>query len=317
MTIGVTSFNASATIERAVRSALEQTWRPIEIVVVDDASGDESAAILARLADAHPEMRVFAQTTNGGVAAARNRILTEARGEFVAFFDDDDVALPDRVVQQVSRLATYERQFAGGAPVVCHTARRLIYPDGIERVEPTMGMREGVPAPSGAAVADRILMGKPLEEGYGACPTCSQLARLSTYQALGGFDTALRRSEDTDFTIRAGLAGAHFVGVAAPLVTQYMTKTSEKSIAEEHRNMVLVLNKHREWLERAGQYDFCRRWLSAKHLWLLGKRSSFGLALLGLALTHPVLTFRRVAISVPTLGTNRAFRGFHQTAGEH
>lgn len=315
MTIGVTSFNAAATIERAVRSALAQTWRPIEIVVVDDASGDESAAILARLANAHPEIRVFVLSANGGVAAARNRILAEARGEFVAFFDDDDVSHPDRVAQQVSRLTTYERQFASGAPVVCHTPRQLVYPDGVERVEPTMGMREGVPAPSGAAVADRILMGKPLEDGYGACPTCSQLARLSTYHALGGFDTALRRSEDTDFTVRAGFAGAHFVGVAAPVVTQYMTKTSEKSVAEEHRNMLLVLDKHREWLERAGQYDFCRRWIGAKHLWLQGKRAGFGVALLALALTHPVLTFRRVAISMPTLGTNRAFRGFHQTAG--
>jgi glycosyltransferase involved in cell wall biosynthesis len=317
VTIGITSFNAAATIERAVRSALAQTWRPIEIVAVDDASGDESAAILAQLAAAHPEVRVFVQTPNGGVAAARNRIIAEARGEFVAFFDDDDVSLPDRVAQQVSRLTTYERQFADCAPVVCHTSRQLVYPDGVERVEPTMGMREGVPAPAGAAVADRILMGKPLEDGYGACPTCSQLARLSTYQALGGFDTTLRRSEDTEFSVRAGLAGAHFVGVSAPMVTQYMTRTSEKSVAEEHRNMLLVLEKYRQRLERAGQYDFCRRWLGAKHLWLQGKRASFGFALAKLALAHPILTFRRLAISVPTLGTNRAFRGFHQTAGEH
>jgi glycosyltransferase involved in cell wall biosynthesis len=313
----VTSFNAAATIERAVRSALAQTWRPIEIVVVDDASSDESAAILTRLANAHPEVRVFVQTANGGVAAARNRILAEAHGEFVAFFDDDDVSLPDRVAEQVSRLTAYERQFANDAPVICHTARLLVYPNGVERVEPTMGMREGVPAPFGPAVADRILMGAPLEDGYGACPTCSQLARLSTYRSLGGFDTTLRRSEDTDFSIRAGLAGAHFVGVAHPMVTQYMTRTSEKSVAEEHRNMLLVLEKNRERLERVGQYDFCRRWIGAKHLWLQGKRASFGAGLMALALSHPVLTFRRVAMSLPTLGTNRAFRGFHQTAGGH
>lgn len=311
VTIGITAFNAVKTVERAVQSALAQTWRPIEILAIDDCSSDGTRDVLDRLAEQHSELRVFGNAVNGGVAVSRNRIIAEARGEFVAFFDDDDESLPERVEAQLMRILDYEREFSDGAPVICHTARRLIYPEGTVRVEPTMGQIEARHAPAGPAVARRILLGVPLEDGYGACPTCSQMARLSTYRRLDGFDPALRRGEDTDFNIRLAETGGHFVGVGRPLVIQTMTKTSEKSLAEEYRNMLLLLEKHRAIMERAGQYDFCRHWIDAKQAWLEGRRADFVLALSSLALTHPVLTGRRLALALPNIGLNRAFSRFH------
>jgi glycosyltransferase involved in cell wall biosynthesis len=238
VTVGLTTFNSAETVERALRSALAQTWRPIEVVAVDDCSTDGTRELLDRLATQHPELRVFGNAVNSGVAVSRNRILAEARGEFVAFFDDDDESLPERIASQFARITAYEREFADGAPVICHTARRLIYARRKERIAPTMGQREGRRAPAGPAVARRILLGTHLEDGYGACPTSSQMARLSTYRALGGFDPELRRSEDTDFNIRLAAAGGHFVGIGRPLVIQTMTRTSEKSLAEEYRYML-------------------------------------------------------------------------------
>jgi glycosyltransferase involved in cell wall biosynthesis len=311
VTIGLTAYNAANTIERALASALAQTWRPIEVVAVDDCSSDGTLEILKRLAEQHPELRVFRNPTNSGVAVSRNRILEEAKGEFVVFFDDDDESLPERIVQQHARITQYESRFAAGAPVICHTARKLVYAHGEERIEPTMGQVEGTPAPAGTAVARRILLGTPLKDGYGACPTCSQMARLSTYQLLGGFDRDLRRGEDTDFTIRLAEKGGHFVGIAQPLVIQTMTKTSEKSLAEEYRNMLLLLEKHRTFMEQAGQYHFCRRWLAVKQAWLEGRRGAFAGRLLTLALGHPILTMRRLAIALPNISLNRAFSRFH------
>ena len=61
-----------------------------------------------------------------------------------------------------------------GAPVICHTARKLIYPSGEARLEQTMGHIEGKPAPAGLAVARRILLGEPLEDGYGATETATK-----------------------------------------------------------------------------------------------------------------------------------------------
>lgn len=297
--------------ERALRSALAQTWRPIEVVAVDDCSVDGTRAILDHLTEQHPELRVFSNAINSGVAVSRNRILAEAQGEFVVFFDDDDESLPERIAAQFVRIVDYEREFAVGALVICHTARRLIYPQGDVRIEPTMGQTEGRRAPAGPAVAQRILLGTPLKDGYGACPTCSQMARLSTYRALGGFDPALRRGEDTDFSIRLAEAGGHFVGISRPLVIQTMTRTSEKSLTEEYRNMLLLMEKHRPVMDRVGQYDFCRRWIDAKQTWLERRHLAFVLALSLLVLSYPILTCRRLALALPNIGLNRAFSRFH------
>ena len=90
VTIGLTTYNAADTLERALESALSQTWKPVEIIIVDDCSTDGTVALLKRLAHDLPQVRVLFNTINGGVAIARNRILNEARGDFVVYFDDDD-----------------------------------------------------------------------------------------------------------------------------------------------------------------------------------------------------------------------------------
>ncbi|MGD9501082.1 MAG: glycosyltransferase family 2 protein [Methyloceanibacter sp.] len=311
ITIGITAFNAAATIERAVRSALEQTWRPAEILIVDDCSEDATMAILTKLCREHPEIRLIRQEKNRGIAATRNRILAEAKGEFVAFFDDDDESLPERVEAQLRRIVAYERDFAHGAPVICHTARLQLYPDGSRRIAPTMGEREGHPAPAGPAVAERILLGKRLKDAYGACATCSQMARLSTYASVGGFDPALARSSDTDLNIRLALAGAHFPGIAQPLVLQTMTKTPEKSLGEEHRNTVVLLDKHRGFVEDAGGYEFSRRWIDAKQAWLEGRSFDFARQMATVMLLHPILSMSRLALALPNFERNRAFSRFH------
>jgi hypothetical protein len=90
-----------------------------------------------------------------------------------------------------------------------------------------------------------------------------------------------------------------------------MTKTSEKSLPEEHRNFMLLLEKHRSVMDRVGQYGFCRRWLKVKQAWLEGRRSAFCVTLLTLLLAHPYLTSRRLALALPNIRLNRAFSRFH------
>jgi glycosyltransferase involved in cell wall biosynthesis len=311
ITIGLTTYNAADTVERALHSAFKQTWRPIEIIAVDDCSNDGTWESLERFAEKHSEMHIFANKMNGGVAVSRNRILKEAKGEFVIFFDDDDESLPERISEQYKRITEYECSFASGAPVICHTARKLIYPHGEIRVESTMGQTIGRKAPAGHAVAQRILLGYPLKDGYGSCPTCSQMARLSTYHSMCGFDPTLRRGEDTDFNIRLAKAGGHFIGIAVPLVIQAMTKTSEKSLAEEYRNMVLLMEKHRIIMEREGQYIFCRRWLDIKQAWLENRECDFVCMLIRLAVRHPMLTLKRLYLALHNVKLNLAFSRFH------
>ena len=313
VTIGITAYNAADTVERAVASARAQTWRPLEIVAVDDCSRDGTRAVLARLGAGRADMRVFHEAANGGVAAARNQIVERAQGKFIAFFDDDDSSAPDRVAQQLARLLAYERDYAKGAPVVCHTARRQLFADGTARIVPTMGTRPDRPAPAGRVVAERVLIGTPLKYGYGACAACSQMARTSVYRALGGFDPAFRRSEDTDLAIRLAKAGGHFAGIAAPLVEQTMTATPDKSLLGEKDFAIRLLEKHRDVPDRYGLFDFCREWIEAKHAWLEGRRASFLAKFLVLAARHPSRTFMRLAVAAPNLGLNAAFRRFHDS----
>jgi glycosyltransferase involved in cell wall biosynthesis len=312
VTIGVTAFNAADTVGKAVESALAQGGVEAEIVAVDDASSDGTATRLAQLAAANPgRVRVFVQATNSGVAAARNRIVAEARGEFVCFFDDDDVSAPERVRRQLERLTGYERDYADGGPVICHTARRQLYPDGRSRIAPTMGTTPERPAPSGLAVARRILLGTPLEGGYGALATCSQLARTATYRALGGFDESFRRGEDTDLSIRLAKEGGHFVGLAEPLVTQTMTLTPDKNLEHDRRVVLSLIEKHSDVFEGGGQRAFARAFVEFRHAWLSGRRGAAVARLLVLALAHPRLSAQRLAFAWRGLEANRAYRRFH------
>ncbi len=311
ITIGLTAYNAEQTLDAALASIFAQTWRPIEVIAVDDCSTDHTFELLQRYARSHPEMKVFRNEKNEGVAVSRNRILEEADGDFVAFFDDDDVSLPERVALQYRRITDYEHQYAEPILALCHTTRRVRYPDGSERIETTIGQNSLAQAPAGLAVARRILLGTPLKDGNGACPTCSQMGRLTTYQALGGFDPALRRGEDTDLNIRLARAGGHFLGMSDALVIQVMTRTADKSLSDEYFHMRRLLEKHRDFIMETGQYEFCLAWIHAKHTWLSGKRKAFAGELARLALRHPSLTFRRMFNALPNLSLNRAFSKFH------
>lgn len=83
-------FNAEKTMRKSIESVLEQTHRALELVAVDDGSGDASAAILREYSTFDSRVRIVLQEENGGVAAARNAGLREATGSYVAFLDSDD-----------------------------------------------------------------------------------------------------------------------------------------------------------------------------------------------------------------------------------
>ncbi|PLK68881.1 glycosyl transferase [Rhizobium sp. TH135] len=294
VTIGVTAFNAQDNIERAVRSALQQDWSNLEVVVVDDASSDQTGEIVERIVLKDSRVRLVRHAKNLGVGAARNSIINAASGEFVAFFDDDDESEASRIGAQWARIMRYEMKFAMGAPVICHTARLQTTGDGAERVEPTMGCREGASAPHGPAVASRILWGTRLDQGFGAVATCSQMARTSTYRATGGFDAAFRRSEDTEFCVRLALMGGHFVGIDSPLVRQKLTARADKTLDNELKYKLMLLAKHKQTAPTPGHFSAASGFLRFKYALQRRARFSALICLLQLLVTHPVLTTDRL-----------------------
>jgi succinoglycan biosynthesis protein ExoO len=93
----IPAYNAGGFLHRAVRSAIKQTRAPLEILIVDDASTDDTFAVANELAADDSRVRVFKLPQNSGPAAARNAGLNAARGDWIAPLDADDAFVPSRL----------------------------------------------------------------------------------------------------------------------------------------------------------------------------------------------------------------------------
>ncbi len=96
----IPTYNSAHFVVEAVESVLAQTWQDLEIVVIDDGSTDETAAVMTRFG---PPVR-YIQQRNGGVAVARNKGIRESSGKYIAFLDADDTWLPEKLEKQIELL---------------------------------------------------------------------------------------------------------------------------------------------------------------------------------------------------------------------
>lgn len=97
-------YNAARTLEEAVQSAIAQTYKNWELIIVNDGSRDESPAILERLQAQDSRVRVIHNTQPSGASAARNRALSVAEGRYIAFLDADDLWLPYKLENQLAAM---------------------------------------------------------------------------------------------------------------------------------------------------------------------------------------------------------------------
>jgi len=100
--------NRCGLLKRAVDSVLNQTWEPLEIVVVDDASGDNTEHLLKKIS-AKSKLRYFRNSSPKGAAASRNIAIEHARGEYIAGLDDDDTWHPERTEKLLN---AFEERFS-------------------------------------------------------------------------------------------------------------------------------------------------------------------------------------------------------------
>lgn len=126
LSIVLPCFNSGAHLSHALDAALGQSLADIEVIVVDDASTDDTSALALHRAEADPRVRVIRLAQNGGVARARQRGVEEARGEYVWFVDADDDWPADAAEHLVGRA------LATGADVVVAGAE-FVYTDGSRR----------------------------------------------------------------------------------------------------------------------------------------------------------------------------------------
>ena len=103
LSVIVAAYNIDAYIERGVRSVCDQTYRNLEVIVVDDGSTDDTGRILDKLAEDDARIRVIHEE-NGGLAHARNTGMAVARGSYIGFVDGDDWIDPDMYEKMFSAL---------------------------------------------------------------------------------------------------------------------------------------------------------------------------------------------------------------------
>ena len=107
-------FNAAGTLRKSLESIKAQTFRDFELVVVDDCSSDDSDSVLEEFAEnSDVNCRIVRQEKNAGVAAARNRGLDTAEGEYVAWVDADDVIAPDALEKAVEAAENGDADIVG------------------------------------------------------------------------------------------------------------------------------------------------------------------------------------------------------------
>jgi len=180
----IPAYNAARFLTAALDSVFRQDYPLFEVIVVDDGSTDDTAAVLRPYAD---RVTILGQE-NAGVSAARNRGLAAARGEWVVFLDADDQFLPAKLADQTA-LFTRHPSLA-----MVHSGWQLVDEDDrfLRNVEPWRHCPR--------LDLETWLLWKPVFPG-------AMMFRRRVVQAAGGFDESLRQAEDVDLVLRIALAG--------------------------------------------------------------------------------------------------------------
>lgn len=176
---------------RAVKSALAQTLHEIEAIVVIDGRDHETESALAELARTDARVRVVALDAPVGGSDARNRGVEAARGEWIAFLDDDDEWLPDKLKAQ------YEATRASNAATIIGTCRITARTPHGDYVWPRR-----LPA-AGEPISEYLLARHSLSRGEGSIQTSTFFVRRDTMLAHP-FLSGLRKHQDTEWLLRVG-----------------------------------------------------------------------------------------------------------------
>lgn len=197
VSVVVPAYNAARTVESTINSILLQSFTDFELVVVDDGSEDETAALVTAFDD--PRIRLVRQE-NTGLAGARNSGVAVAQGGFVAFLDADDLWLPDHLAAMTRALASDP-----GASVAYADAWVLDHATGRIRRASAMAYH---PSPSPLPVEPDVLFRRLLEGNF---IVSSATIRRDALEQVGGYRAELRRWEDYELWLRMAAHGHHFV----------------------------------------------------------------------------------------------------------
>ncbi|MEP7346769.1 MAG: glycosyltransferase family A protein, partial [Gemmatimonadaceae bacterium] len=180
VSVVIPTRDRSSLLARTLHSVLDQQGVDLRVIVVDDASSDDTPAMLARVGD--DRLTVIRHTTPGGVSAARNAGIEASTGDWVAFLDDDDLWSPTKLKAQIEAADSTERVWAFSGSITFTEDGTMFFgeaPPPVDVIVASLRMRNCVPAGASNVVV-----------------------RTSALRQSGGFDPSLRHLADWDLWIR-------------------------------------------------------------------------------------------------------------------
>jgi glycosyltransferase involved in cell wall biosynthesis len=215
-------YNRAHEITRSVLSALQQTHPPREVVVVDDASTDETCATVRALDD--PRIRLIRHERNLGAAAARNTGVAATTGTWLAFLDSDDEWAPEKLARQLRRIVN-------GPPGVCACVTGYSIYDQRYR---TFGHFR----PSSEQCKLQSLVW-----GCSLSPGSTLVVRRQAFFDVGPFDARMTRFEDWDWLLRFC---RDYVLISEPETLTIIHKATNPSLLRVESSLAILREKHRD-----------------------------------------------------------------------
>ncbi len=287
--IVIPTFNRARAVCRAIDSVLAQTYRSIEVIVVDDGSTDGTARMISERYGTDPRVRCIVQD-NGGAACARNAGLASARGDYVALLDSDDLWRPWKLELQVKIMEAFpELGMTWTDMEAIDPSGRIAHPRYLRRMyagyrrfpDDTLfpnscDLRDVVPGFAPTTEGGRLGTGSIFPKMLlgNLVHTSTVVLRRERLERVGGFDEQLRFcGEDYDFHLRTCREGP--VGLIDIPAIRYQLGMPDRLTAERH--MIHCARNTLRTVEKAVDRDRAaidlparalRQRLAAVHKWV-------------------------------------------------
>ena len=233
VSIVIPLYNGSNYVEEAIRSALEQTYENVEIIVVNDGSTDDGAG--KAICDKYSDKIRYYEKENGGCASALNYGIRHAKGAFISWLSHDDLYAPEKIEKQVALYGDYlldeNNTIISSTGMLIDAQRRSIFhPDR---------KKTGVMSSEGAFAYFL----------YKECPNgCALLIPKQCFEKYGYFDEELRFVLDWSLWLRFAYSGAEFYFDNTKLV---YSRVHDMQVTVRQKNLhVIETNYSVDWLFR-------------------------------------------------------------------
>lgn len=248
VSVVIPTYNRQDSVIRAVKSVLAQTYKPLEVIIVDDCSTDNTVEMVKTAFESNSSVVFYRQEKNSGACAARNKGVQISKGEYVAFLDSDDEYLPEKLSKQIALLNMRNAD-------LCATDYIRIDKQKKKTIVPTF---------------------KPDDEDFFS--KLLYLNQVTTGTLIGKrqcfvdtpFDESLPRYQDWDIVIRLAQK-YHFCFLKEQTIVQYFQPVSITNSTSHHKTFMalsIIYEKNRE------AYHDSKKGYS-QIMWLLGLHSVY------------------------------------------